>query len=316
MAHKSGKRPAKKKVALATKPKKVKKAKVGKTAIISPPKPVVYAPLPNVIALTKKAGLLLWAHKRLLGGITLVYGLLSLLLVRGLGSGVNVAEIRDQFSNHAVGSVSAYLQLIGSTGGTSNAAAGVYQLILFIIVSLAVIWALRHVLAQQRVTTRDAYYKGMYPLIPYTLVLLVIGLQLLPVLIGLSVYQLVVISGVAASTIEVVLWGLLAFGTALISLYLLASSIIALYIVTLPNIAPMLALRTARKLVKARRWTVLRKMLFLPLIMLMGLGIILIPFILVAPMVAGWLLFVLGIVALIVGHVYFFTLYQELMNEQ
>lgn len=311
---KSGKRPAKKSVASAVKPKKDKKVK--KLAAVAPPKPVVYARLPNVIVLTKKACLLLWAHKRLIGGITLAYGLLSLLLVRGLGSGVNVAEIRDQFSNHAVGSIGAYVQLIGSTGGTSNATAGVYQLILFIIASLAIVWALRHALAGDQVTTRDAYYKGMYPLVPYILVLLVIGLQLLPVLIGLSVYQLVVISGVAATTIEVIIWGLLALGTALISLYLLASSIIAQYVVTLPNMTPMLALRTSRKLVKSRRWTVLRKMLFLPVVLLIGLGIILIPFIFVAPTLAGWLLFVLGIVSLVVGHVYLYTLYQELMNEQ
>lgn len=313
MARKSGKRPAKKKVIQATKPKKVKKAKVVAPA---PPKPVVYVPLPNVIALTKKAGLSLWAHKRLLGGITLVYGLLSLVLVRGLGAGVNVAEIRDQFANHAIGSVSAYLQLVGSTGGTSNAAAGVYQLILFIIASLAVIWALRHALAGERIKTRDAYYKGMYPLVPYSLVMLVIALQLLPALIGMSAYQLVIISGVAASTAEVIIWGLMALGTVLISMYLLASSIIALYVVTLPNMTPMMALRSARKLVKARRWTVLRKMLFLPVVLLIGLGVILIPFIFVAPMIAGWLLFVLGIVSLVVGHVYLYTLYQELMNEQ
>ena len=56
----------------------------------------------------------------------------------------------------------------------------------------------------------------------------------------------------------------------------------ALYIVTLPDMTPMKALRSARELVRYRRWTVLRKVLFLPLMLLVVAAIIMVPIIILA----------------------------------
>lgn len=279
-------------------------------------KQVTYAPLPNVIVLTKQAALLLWNNKWLLGGIALIYVVLSLVFVQGVGGNLGVAELRNQFSSQVVGTLAAYAQLIGNSTGSSNPAGSVYQSVLFVIVSLAIIWALRQVVAGEKATIRNAFYRGMYPLVPFMLVLLVIGLQLLPMLIGASLYQLVVVSGIASTTIEVALWGLVALALALLSLYLLVSSIVALYIVTLPNMTPLQALRAARELLRRRRWTVLRKMLFLPLALLVVAGIVMVPFILLLPLAAGWVLFALGIVAIVAAHGYIYNLYRELLNEQ
>lgn len=307
MAKKGTQQPA------ASKTRKTKASKKPKTRKVVAPvaKPIVYAPIPSVIALTEQTGRLLWKFKELLGSITVVYGLLSLLLVRGLGAGVNFAELREQ-----VGGFSAYAQLLSNPSGTSTQAAGVYQIFLFIIVSLAVIWALRQSTAGDSVTTRDAFYRGMHPLVPFILVLLVIGFQLIPTMIGIALYQFAVVGGVATSTVEVALCGLGVLALSLVSLYFLASSLMALYIVTLPSMTPLLALQTARRLVRGRRWTILRKVLFLPLAVFVAMAVVMIPFALLVPVLASWVLFAFGAAALVVGHAYLYNLYQELLNEE
>ncbi len=51
------------------------------------------------------------------------------------------------------------------------------------------------------------------------------------------------------------------FLLAMLTLIYVKSSLFALYIVTLPDMTPMKALRSARELARYRRWTVLRKIL-------------------------------------------------------
>ena len=294
----------------------VKKQKKTKKAVVKPLIERLYAPLPNVFQLSKQTSEILWAHRDILGGVTLVYGFLSLILVRGLGSGVNVAQLRDQLGNHVSGGLEAYFQLLGNNTNSADPNAGVYQIILFIVGTLAFVWALRQLLGGERPTVKDAYYRGMHPLVPFVLVLLVISLQFLPTVIGLALYQFLAVSGIITSIVGAVLVGLVVLGLMLLSLYLVASSIVALYIVTLPGMTPMLALKTAKTLVKGRRWTLLRKILFLPLALLIIMGIIMVPFILIAPIIAGWVLFILGILTVAIGHAYLYNLYQRLLDEQ
>ena len=183
------------------------------------------------------------------------------------------------------------------------------------ITSLAVIWALRQVLAGVRVRVRDAYYLGMYPLIPFILVLLVIAVQLLPLVIGGTIYGIVISNGIAVYTVEKLAFALLFILLALLSLYMLSSSLFALYIVTLPDMTPMKALRSARELVRHRRWTVLRKILCLPIILLIVAAVIMVPIIIVLTPLAQWVFFVLTMFAVAAVHTYMYTLYRELLHE-
>ena len=173
----------------------------------------------------------------------------------------------------------------------------------------------RQVLSGKQPRIRDAYYKGMTPLIPFMLVLLVIGLQLLPLLIGSALYSMVMSNGIAVYFIEKLLWTLLFIGLALWSLYMISASVFALYIITLPEMTPVKALRSARELVRHRRWTVLRKILFLPLVLLLVTALIMVPIIILATVVVQWVFFGLTIFALLVVHGYAYTLYRELLNE-
>jgi hypothetical protein len=278
--------------------------------------------LPNVWTLTKLTAWTLWQHRRLFIGLTLTYGLLNLILVQGLANSTNVASLKGQlnqvFTGHLgslASSLSIFVVLVGGASNSSSQTAGAYQLFLALITSLAVIWSLRQVLAGATLRIRDAYYRGMYPFIPFILVLIVIGLQLIPLLIGSLLYGIVTTNGIAVHAVEKLLWALLYAGLALVSLYLISSSLFALYIVTLPDMTPIKALRSARELVRYRRWTVLRKVLWLPLLLLIVAAIIMVPIIIWLTPLAQWVFFLLTMFALVAVHAYMYTLYRELLNE-
>jgi hypothetical protein len=281
--------------------------------------------LPNVFRLTRIAGLVLWQNKKLFLGITLLYGLLNLILVQGLASNTDVSTLKstlDQiFTGHFAGlwsGLTIFAVLVSSAGNGSSGTAGGYQLVLGLVASLAVIWALRQVLTRNKnkVRIRDAYYRGMYPLVPFVLVLLVIALQILPLIIGMTLYGQVVSGGIAVFFIEKLFWALLAVMLGLLSAYMMVSSVFGLYIVTLPDMTPMRALRSARELVRYRRWTILRKILWLPVALLLAAAVVMVPIIVWATPVAQWVFFLLTMFAVAAVHAYLYSLYRELLVEK
>jgi hypothetical protein len=94
---------------------------------------------------------------------------------------------------------------------------------------------------------------------------------------------------------------------------MLCSSLFALYIVCLQGTDPMAALRAARELVRYRRWTILRKIIFLPLALLVCGAALTIPAIFLITPVAGVVFFVLSMIGLTVAHCYMYRLYRELL---
>jgi DNA-binding helix-hairpin-helix protein with protein kinase domain len=107
----------------------------------------------------------------------------------------------------------------------------------------------------------------------------------------------------------------LVFLLVLLSLYMVSSSLFALYIVALPDMTPMRALRSARQLALHRRWTILRKILFLPFSLLLLSGLIMLPFIVLVPAIAAWVFLILSLFGWIVALTYMYLLYRELLNE-
>lgn len=304
-------------------PKKSVKAPVVKTQpVATQTTSGVLKRVPSAWRLTVISARLLWQHKRLFLTLTLIYGLLNLILVRGLASGTNVSELKSELSNVFTGnlgslasSLSVFVVLVGGSGNDSSQTAGAYQLFLTLVVSLAVIWALRQVMAERIVRARDTFYQGMYPLIPFILTLIIVGLQLIPLIIGATIYATVIGNGIAVGAVEQALWAVLFLGLAALTLYLLCASLFGLYIVTLPDMTPRRALRSAQDLVKGRRLLVLRKVLFLPLVLLVISAAIMVPIIIVITPVAQWIFFVLSMFSLVAIHTYMYVLYRELLNE-
>jgi hypothetical protein len=253
-------------------------------------------------------------------GIAAVYGVLTAALITGF-SAVNLNDAKQSFGsllggqlNQAATGISLFVYLLGAAGGTaSTPSASVYQVVLGVVISLAVIWTLRQIYAGNRVRIRDGFYQGMYPLVQFVAVLAVIGLQLIPLIAGAEIYQLVINNGIAVTLIEHILW-LVLFGLlGLLSLYMVCASFFALYIVSLPDVTPLAALRAAKQLVLHRRWMVIRKVLFLPVALVAIIAIITVPIIMLATPIAPWTFFILSSFLLIVLHGYLYTLYKALL---
>ncbi len=275
--------------------------------------------LPGAFKLFKLSIKQLFAHKKLFFGIVGVYLVLTIVLVKGLGLNSNVPELKSSLedlstnSSELISGVAIFSFLVGTASNPSSDAAGVYQAILLIVVSLAFIWALRQVHAKSEVSVRDAFYKGLYPLVPFVLILGVISLQMLPLIIGSGLHSLVSANGLAVGFIEQAFWAAALGLFALLSLYMITSSLFALYIVTLPDVRPMQALRSARGLVRYRRWAVMRRVLLLPVMLLLAGAIIIIPLIIFMAPVAEWVFFVLSMLTLAIVHSYLYNLYRELL---
>jgi hypothetical protein len=259
---------------------------------------------------------LLRQHWKLFGGIVLVYFVLSLLLGGGLG-GANISELKNSFSEE-FGSTNTSLALlgilVGSTGGSASAgSSSAFRTIIVILVSLAVIWALRQVLAGKRIGIRDAFYKGMYPLAPFVIVIMLLGVLLIPMLIGSFIFGVAFGGGLMTSTVEVIVGAVVVFLFVLATVFLLSTYVFAIYVVTLPDMRPVAALRAARKLALYHRWAIIRKLLFLPVALGVIGGIVLLPVIAFIPAAAQVVFLLFSMLALVFAHTYAYSLYKELL---
>lgn len=278
------------------------------------------APLPGAFKLVRLALSLLYANKRLFLGITAVHVLLSVIFVRGFGISDDLVRLKqgliDLFgedANQLQIAVALFGQVATSAGTQASEAAGVYQMFLMLIASLAIIWALRQVLARQKITVKDAYYKGQHPVIPFLLVLLVIGLQLIPALIGNTLYATAAKSGLLVTGIEQLLALIIFLLLVLLSFYMIISSTFALYISTLPDMTPMRALRSARELVLNRRLSIALRVIALPLMLLVFSMITIVPLIIFVPLLVEPVFFVMSSLGLLIVHAYMYNLYRSLL---
>lgn len=276
-------------------------------------------PLSGSFRLTRKAVNLLARHWKLFGGIALIYAFLSLIFVQGLSSS-NISDLKTTLEGGLGGnqeklfsSLLLFSYIIGSSTNPTTETSSVYRFILTLMTSLALIWALRQVLAGKTVRIRDSFYEGMYPLVPFFLVFTVVTLELLPVSAGTYLYGFAVQAGMT-NGFDHLIWIALALALAAVSIFLLCSSLFALYIVCLPAARPLPALRSAWALVRGRRLLIVRRLLFLPLAMLLISAVIMLPVIAWATPLSPWVFFVLSVLALIFLHSYMYTMYRELLH--
>jgi len=311
----------------------VKRAKSGERLLENPKKvwnkpltwlnhPVVphYKKLPKARLIFWAACKQLWSNKKLFGGIVVVYGLLNLLLVRGLSEGTDVSALKNTLDGvlHGVGgelttALTSFSYLLASSGGGSTANAGVYNVVLLTVCSLAVIWSLRQVMLGNAARIRDSFYKGMYPVVPFVLVFLLLMVQLIPLALGGGLYALVSGNGIAINFWERLPFLIIFVLAGIWTVRMIIATIIALYIVTLPDMTPLRAYRSAKQLVYGRRLLILRKLIFLPFILLVLLIVIEVPIILWATKAADWSFFVLSMLVLPFVHGYLYNLYREMI---
>jgi hypothetical protein len=283
-----------------------------------PPIPA-YAPLPKARVLFWSMLKLLWVNKRLFGAIVLVYGVLDIILVRGLSSSSDLSSIKNALDGavHGVAgkvatSAISFTYLLANSGSSNTGSSG-YQAVLLTLCSLAFIWAFRQVLAGHKVRMRDSFYQGMYPIIPFALIFLLMSIQLLPLAAGGGLYAVVLAGGIAVHLWEKIFWLVLFIVPGVWSFRMVTATIFAAYIVTLPDTTPLRAYRSARQLVYGRRLLIWRKFVFLPVVLLLLAALIEGPLILFATPIATWAFFIISMLALPMVHGYLYKLYREML---
>jgi hypothetical protein len=251
---------------------------------------------------------------RPLGGILLVYIFLSLVFATGLISSISSSVHTTRHGGHV-----SFKEALGGfndllVGANASSDSAMMQSILLVIVSLAVIWALRHLLSGEEVKVKKAFYHGPASVIPFLIVMFFIILQLLPITIGAAVLAVVFSSAINTGTFLSIIFAIIFLLLTAWSIYMVSSSVFALYIVTLPNIDPREALKSAKNLVKLRRLQIIRRQLFLPLSLVLMIGVIMVPLLLVNNFLTVTAFFILSLSAIIYSHTYLYSLYKDLLE--
>lgn len=309
------KKPSKKRAAVAGRTRKLTKKQQKSKAKQQVRK---RQPLPGSFKLTWQVLTIFKTYWKKLGGIVLVYLFLNIVFASGISNiSSNFATIKSDLKLsgghglwHAAGG---FGSLVATSGAGGSATGSALQSILFIVESLVIIWALRHLLSGQPITVKLAYYKATTPLIPFLLVIAMIIIQLLPVTIGGYVLAAVSTSIFTSSVLATVFTTVVFLLLAAWSLYMVSASVFGLYIVTLPDMQPRQALRSAKDLVRFRRLTVLRKVFFMPLFVLAVMAIIIVPLILWVSVLVPYVFYLLSMLAILFVHSYLYSLYRELI---
>jgi hypothetical protein len=236
---------------------------------------------------------LIWKNKRLFIKFLILYALLSAIVV-GLMSQENFAALRDALNEAPnLGFFDKYSTLFSNamTSGSSTTDAGqqVMAGLLFLYGWLILIWLLRRIVGGDgtKLKLRDGLYSGGSPVLATFVILAVILVQLLPFALVLLAYASVTAVGWINTGIQIenmAAWCALAVA-AIMTLYWICSSFIALIIVALPGMYPFRALRAAGDLVIGRRLKLVLRLLFMALPIVLMWLLILIP----AILVDGWL---------------------------
>lgn len=254
---------------------------------------------------------------------TLIYTLTYLVFVKGLnGFSLEVGSLKDELTLVASGNIgsiftafSIYGSLLSSLVATPDASSNYFQAIILLTFSLAFIWLIRKLHGKNsNPSVKDSFYVGMRPLIPFLIVLFLMALELLPAALGSFVMLTGQSTEVLAGSTGIIVLGALMVLTCTLSIYLLASSVFALYIVTLPKMTPVLAIRTSMNLLRIHKWRVLRKILAFYVLLLVSGFILVLPFIIWLAQYAEIAFFVMGCASFGVMHTYMYKLYRSMIS--
>ncbi len=274
----------------------------------------------SVFGLVKESALILSTNSKTFIKILLIYAIVYIVLVLGFSSPGTVSNIssshqsgiNNELSKLSSSFTSFGLLLNSSSPSSSNPSANVYGFILFIILSLVLIWTIREINQGNKVKVKEAYYNSMTPFIPFVIVLVIMSIQLIPISIAFVLYNYVIVGGIAVGVLEHLIWAIAIVFLAVISFYFLASSVFALLMTAIEGLTPMSSLRKAKQLVKGQRLTLSMKLIFLFLFISIVISLIMILDIITIPAIAPWLLQALLLVAIVFAYLYIFSLYREL----
>jgi uncharacterized membrane protein YidH (DUF202 family) len=224
---------------------------------------------------------LILKNKWLFTKFVILYAIFSAVII-GLLSQENFVALRDALDEASTNGFDKWLALFSGaiTGSSSSTDAGqqVLAVLLFLFGWLTLVWLMRQLVNGNKVKLRDGLYNSGSPVLATLAVVLIILLQLLPLALVFLAYSSISAVGLINSGIQIenmAAWCALAVA-AVLTLYWICSSLIALVVVTLPGMYPMQALRAAGDLVVGRRLKLVYRLIFMfiPLLLMWLIGLL------------------------------------------
>lgn len=287
-------------------------------------KPANYKPVPTSWFLWKESLRFIKLNWKKVGSFLFIYMVLYVLFVRGLGSAIDFAGIKDNISangesaNGLIRSFILFGVLVSASNAVSSDVAAAYQSILFVVGSLAFIWLIRSLSGKnsKNIRVKDSFYKGMHPLIPMIVVIFILALEAIP--LSISAYLLsTALATAGVSLLETSIFVLLAALVSMISLYLISGTWAAIYIVTLSGAEPWASVKASNNLISYSRWYVMRRLLALVFFLIFSAVLLIVPLLLILPdgyeYIAEIGFFVYMLVGFTIAHTYLYKLYKSLL---
>lgn len=273
--------------------------------------------LPGFGSLLAKTWQELATFWRPLSGVTLVYGVLYFMLVLGFSLAVSYQDVSDTVNSQLGGSpgwlAKSSLTVVSLfTSSNQSDAGAMVQFTLFVIATLAFIWTLRQLRTLKHIRMRDAYFDGNARIIPTMLVMVLLLVPFIPAAIGSSIFAVV---SSASNTLELTAVGAVAGILFFVTFYWLTAWLPAIYIVSLPKGTPIVAIKSAMKLTKKRRFWMLRNVLLFSILAFVAVFIFMIGVVSVIPVVSVVLAYIVGFVIFGITQTYLFTMYRSLLDE-
>lgn len=239
--------------------------------------------MPGYWAFTNNVRVMLWKNWRLFGGITAVYFAVAYIL-NSFGQQEAYQKLTDLFDGQTGNDVlGAGLLLVTSvtTGLTPNVteAQTILGSLVVFFAWLATVWALRNTMAGHKVKVRDAVYSSGSSVISTFLVSFILVIQILPVSLAILIYNAAIASEFIGGVEAMLAWIVVAL-LGILSLYLIAGTLMAMIVVTLPGMYPMRAVQVAGDLVVGRRLRIVLRIIWMVALILVTWAVILIPIIL------------------------------------
>lgn len=244
--------------------------------------------IPGYFSLTSSTHQIIWKNKKLFGSLLLVYAVLTFIFI-GIASQDLFNTLSDllkdtgsKVSGGDFGSLgqAALLALTTVAGGATQNLTELQQVMAIffgVYVWLTTVWILRNKLSGNKFKLRDAIYNSGGPFVPTLLISLLLIIQLVPFSLAVVIFSAAQLTGIAAGGVEsMLLWA----GTGLLitlSLYWLSATFFAMIIATLPGAYPWQAYKTASDIVTGRRLTLLYRIFWLALLIVIVWILIVLP---------------------------------------
>lgn len=251
--------------------------------------------LPAYTVFTLEVGKFLRKNWQLFGTVVIVFALLSS-FISGLSGQNNYAVIQDLFKQASgelfvggagkLGEAAILLTTtIASGSNTLEPDQQVYLGLVFLLSWLVTIWLIRELMAGARPRFRDGLYSAGAPIVSTGAIVLFIALQLIPVGLVALAYTALSTSGVVENGFGAMLFAIITAMIALLVLYWMVTSFVALVIVTLPGMYPVRAMKTAGDLVVGIRMPILLRLLWMAFVVILAWVIVMVPIV----ALDGWL---------------------------